>query len=100
MVQKNVDLDESVWSVKVLLFHRARGRVVFFDPRCTSTLAPRADDPLDGLEPQCEPDIGPRYLSIENRTYALAPGERRCFLPGETVDVLAVDFDPMQDLDR
>ena len=102
VVEKNVDLFDpgTIRTFTVFFFTRVRGRVVYYDKGCNTAAVAPAEESLFARTPRCQPEIGPYLLSVENRTYALAPEEWRCYSPGQTVDVLAVDRDPMRDLEQ
>lgn len=102
VVVRSVNLrDEgTVREFTVFFFSPVHGRIVRYDERCNRKGPPtNAEQLIFEIEPRCEPEIGPSVVSIDNRDYTLAPAERRCYLPGETVEVLAVDLDTTHDLD-
>jgi hypothetical protein len=91
-IEKNVNLgDDAVISFRVIFYRPVRGVVFHHDPRCDWKPVTEMDRLLFFCDEHV--DTGPRYLSIDNARFLLAPSEWRDYCPGQEVEVLAADLD-------
>ena len=77
-----------------LIFYRSvRGRVVHRDQRCNRTPPATGEERLFMIDCDDRVEVGPRYLSIDNSRFLLAPEEWRDYCAGEEVEVMAADLE-------
>lgn len=96
-IRKVVNGDDSIRSFTVVFYRPVRGRVVHHDERCSRT--PGAAEKERAFMIGCDDsvDVGPRYLSIDNGRYLLAPEAWRDYCAGEEVAVMAAGLDDVDE---
>jgi hypothetical protein len=94
-IEKGLNVwDASVLDFTVIFYQPVRGRVVHRDQRCNRTPTTAEKERAFMLDCDDRVSVGPRYLSIDNGSFLLAPEEWRDYCEGEEVAVMAVDLDP------